>query len=550
MSEIQGLTVPQSAQPIADTPPSAGAPSLLRRLWPWFAAIASGALLSCAYPPVDRGGLVWFSLTPLLAAIWVSGSRSPGLLGYVAGVVFFTLTFQWLGVLGTLFETPLLHGLPLLLALYLALYPAAWCWFLGKVLVPPGESRRFSDSWRNLAYGVAAASCWAILEWVRGWLFGGFGWNGLGVALHRDLPTIQIAEITGVAGLSWLVAFVNVMAVIVVRRIIGELGPVFLKRIRWEFSITITVVVAVFAHGVRALMAAPRTASKNVRIAAIQPNIPQQEKFDKSFEDDVFKQLERLTVPLAAFEPDLVLWPESATPRGIFADQTNFDFVQRIASEIRAPLLLGTVTNDADRGDYNAAMLVSAKESDLVVHDVYAKIRLVPFGEYLPLRPILNPIAGDLVPGDFDSGSAMTIFEGAGFGKFAALICFEDTAGDLTRRFVKDGAQALINLTNDGWFLRSCEPEQHLANAVFRAVETRRPLVRCCNTGVTAVVQPTGKVELWIQPHTQGGAVKSVPFLKGPLTFYTRYGEWFIWSCFGPTLAALALRIRARKQRA
>jgi apolipoprotein N-acyltransferase len=144
----------------------------------------------------------------------------------------------------------------------------------------------------------------------------------------------------------------------------------------------------------------------------------------------------------------------------------------------------------------------------------------------------------------------MTIFEGAGFGKFAALICFEDTAGDLTRRFVKDGAQALINLTNDGWFLRSCEPEQHLANAVFRAVETRRPLVRCCNTGVTVLVQPTGRVERWIQPHTQGGAVKSVSFLDGPLTFYTRYGDWFTWSCFGPTLAAVAWSIRTRQRRA
>src|SRR6478735_4183669 len=175
------------------------------------AAVVSGVLLACAYPPLDWGGVIWIALTPLIAAVWIGGSRRAGLLGYVAGVVFFTLTFHWLGVLAILFETPLLYALPLLLALYLALYPALWCWFLGKVLAT-GDQRRFPSSLRNLAFGATAASAWTILEWVRGWLFGGFGWNGLGVALHRDLGTIQIAEVTGLSGLNWLITFINVMA--------------------------------------------------------------------------------------------------------------------------------------------------------------------------------------------------------------------------------------------------------------------------------------------------------------------------------------------------
>jgi apolipoprotein N-acyltransferase len=518
-----------------------------RRIWPWIAAFTTGLLLAGAFPPVDRGGLIWFALAPLVTAVWFSGSRRPGLLGYLAGLVFFTLTFHWLGALGVLFQAPLLYGLPLLLGAYLALYPAAWCWFLGKVLAPPGESRRFSNSWRNLGMGIVAASAWTLLEWVRGWLLGGFGWNSLGVALHRDLATMQIVELTGVPGLTWLVTFVNVMGVIVVRRIVGDLGPRFLTRIRWEFSITVALVVGVFAYGVRALSASRQLPAKTVRIAAVQPNIPQQQKFDTALEDEVFAQLERLTLPLAAFHPDIVLWPESATPRGLFADQTNFDFVKRIAADVRAPLLLGTVTSDADRGDYNCAMLVSSNGEELTVHDVYAKMRLVPFGEYLPLRPILDPIAGNLVPGDFKPGEKMTIFE-RNFGRFAALICFEDTAGDLTRRFVRDGAEALINITNDGWFLRTAGAEQHFANAVFRAVENRRPLVRCCNTGVTALVLPTGQVERWIQPHTQGGSIKPVSFLGGPLTFYTRMGNWWIWGCFFPVVLAIAFRLRARRK--
>jgi apolipoprotein N-acyltransferase len=526
--------------------PRNGALPWLRAVWPWLAAIASGLLLAGAYPPVDRGGLIWFALTPLVAAIWSSGTRRPGLLGYVAGLIFFTLTFHWLASLGSLFEIRLLYGLPLLLAAYLALYPALWCWFLARVLAPAAEARSFPNSWRNLAIGATAASAWVLLEWIRGWLLGGFGWNGLGVALHRDLPTIQIAEITGLAGLTWLVAFVNVMAVVIVRRIIAELGPVFLKRIRWEFSITVTLVVITFAYGARILFSSRSEIGSPVRIAVIQPNIPQQQKFDDAFEAEVFQHFERLTLPLDAFEPDLILWPESSTPKGLFSDQTNFDFVERIAAQVKAPLLLGTIINEPQRGDFNAAALVSAQNGELTLHGTYAKIRLVPFGEYLPLRPLLNPIAGDLVPGDFDAGENLTVFEGPRGSRFASLICFEDTDGDLTRRFVKRGAQALINLTNDGWFLRTAGMEQHLANSVFRAIENRRPLVRCCNTGVTALVRPTGQVDRWIEPHTQGGAIKSVNFSDHPLTFYTRHGEWVVWSCFAPVGVAIGFRLRSR----
>jgi apolipoprotein N-acyltransferase len=518
------------------------ASSAIVREWPWAAAVASGLLLALCYAPWNHRGLVWFALVPLIAAVWFGPARQAARLGWLAGLVFFSATFHWLAALGELYANPLLRGLPLLLGAYLALYPAVWAWLLARLVAPNPEARRFPKTWSNLGAGALAASAWTALEWVRGWLFGGFGWNGLGVALHADLPMIQIADVTGVSGLSWLVAFANVMAVIVVRRIAGELGPGFLRRIRWEFSLSLALVVAVFSYGIRKLMSPPE-AGRTISVVAVQPNIPQREKFDPAFEDQVLAQLEQRTLMWSGFAPDLILWPESATPRGLLADQAMFAFVARIASETKTPLLLGTVTHDLETGrTFNSATLVAARDGELTVLGTHHKMHLVPFGEYLPLRPLLEPIAGNLVPGDFDAGGEFTLLGHEQTGRLGALICFEDTVPAAARGFTLRGAEALVNVTNDGWFLRTCAAEQHLANAVFRAVENRRPLIRCANTGVTALVQPSGHIEQWVAPHTAGAALKPVRLAATGLTFYTRHGDWPAWlSCGAVVFGAVRL---------
>ena len=531
-------------------------PSTFPRLWPWLAAAASGVLLALCFAPWKITPLAWVALAPLICAVWFSRepARRPGLraalLGYVAGLVFFTMVFYWLGALAPLFAQPWLYALPLLLALLFGGYFAFWAWFLARVLAATQERRSFPNSWRNLATGALAAAAWIAHEWVRGWLFGGFGWNTLGVTLHADLPIIQIAEITGAAGLSWLVVFVNVMAVIVVRRIAGELGPRFLKRIRWEFSLSVALVVGVFGYGVRALLEkAP--ASIPLRITAVQPNIPQTLKFSADGEDEIFQQVGSLTdLAAAASQSDLLLWPESATPRGMYADDLNYRFVMDRAESLPGGFLLGTVEDDPARGAaYNTAKLFTARGEK---QQTYRKMHLVPFGEYLPLRPLLGPIAGGLVPGDFARGGEPLVFELPQPAlKFAALICFEDTLGELTREFVKGGAQLLVNLTNDGWFLRTAGAEQHLHNAVLRAVENRRPLVRCANTGFTCAIDPHGHIDSWLPPFQQGFAAREVRVPAHPaLTFYTRHGDWLSHAAALVTALAILRALRRPLRRA
>jgi apolipoprotein N-acyltransferase len=231
-----------------------------------------------------------------------------------------------------------------------------------------------------------------------------------------------------------------------------------------------------------------------------------------------------------------------------------------LTASAESDLLLGTI--DDENGDvYNAALLVSDGGERV---QVYRKLHLVPFGEYVPGRhrvPLLARIVGDQVPGDFKAGKEYTVFAlTTGDVQVAPLICFEDTIGELTRQFVlpsetNPGANLLVDITNDGWFLHSAGSHQHLANAIFRCVETRRPMVRAANTGVTCFINQFGRVTQMLRDETGSTFTEGVLTgeIKVPteheLTFYTRHGELFAKFCAVITLLAIlaASAIRRRK---
>ena len=550
--------------------------------WPWLAAIASGLLATGCFAPFNQSWLCWFALTPLLAAIWFSGENSKRrwlrdlLLGYVAGVVFFTGVFAWLGALGTLFENFWLYGLSLLLSLYLGMNFAFWSWLCGLVRPSPMKMEPTKDKWsemleragkapgnipttpwlrstNNLWLAVLLASAWSTHEWIRGWLFGGFGWNGLGVALWARWPLIQIVEFTGVPGLSFMIAFANVIALTTACRLFLEAR---LHRMRPHYDLTLTMagIVGVLAFGVHIAQNRPHITP--VRVAVVQANVPQKQKFDPQFTPQIFDRFTRLSaIPLQVEpKPDLLIWPESAMPGPLLEDEETHRFVMDFSASNKTDLLLGTI--DVENGhDYNAAALVSDTGQRV---QLYRKVHLVPFGEYIPLRhsfPLFAVVASHWVPGDFKAGQDHTVFRLTNRDvQVAPLICFEDTIGELTRQFVLKGANLLANVTNDGWFLHSAGSQQHLANAVFRCVETRRPMVRAANTGVTCFVNEFGRVTQLLQDETGGTFTEGV--LAGEvnvpterdLTFYTRHGELFAELCACITLIAIVIGVVRRKR--
>ena len=586
---------------------------LLRLLWPWLAAITTGVLYAACFPPFNYDWLCWIALTPLLAAIWFSGAerkrRWPRdiLLGYVAGVSFFWSVFPWL-------RTVTVSGW-LIVGAYMAIYIALWSWLCGllrpglrKVRDKPVEglaavnrrlnekygakgtgtvaaalSRREIDSSQNaaterrdysaelppdsparrspwlssinnlrLAFFLAAA--WVAQEWLRSIVFSGWGWNTLGTALHRQIVLIQIAELTGVAGISFMVAFVNVILLATVRRLILE-AQVKPRRLHFDLTLTMVGLVGVMAFGLNCLQVHPET--KPLTVALVQPNIPREEKFTIEFANKTFDLFTRLSRPTleSSIKPDLLVWPESAMPGPVLGDELSHRFVMDFSASAKTDLMLGTIDQDEEHA-YNAALLVSDGGAHL---QIYRKVHLVPFGEYVPGRhtiPLLARVVGDQVPDDFAFGKEFTVFKLTGDkAKVAPLICFEDTIGDLARQFVLNGANLLANVTNDGWFLRSAGSRQHLANAVFRCVETRLPLVRAANTGVTCFVNEFGNITQTLldengTPFTQGTLTGQVGVVSNPeKTFYVLHGELFAYSCVGFSALVLIFLVVRRATR-
>jgi len=550
----------------------------ITKLWPWLAAILSGLLYAACFAPFNLTWFCWIALTPLIAAIWFSGTESRHswlrglLLGYVAGLTFFWIVFSWLTTVTVLGW--------FLLAFYMAIYFAIWTWFCDllrprasksqspvaskwdrmlararSTAAPPQSPWTKSTSNLRLAFILAAA--WTTLEWLRGWVFSGFGWNCLGVALHDKWPLIQITELTGVAGLSFMVAFTNVIVITTVYRLIVE-ARTHVIRPHFDFTLTMAAIVGVLTFGLRATQVS--SPNKPLRVAAVQSNVPQNQKFDPQFTRRIFDQFRRLSeIALRSNPPpDLLVWPESSMPGPVLADQESNRFVMDLAASSETDLLLGTI--DVDKRDvYNAALLVSDGGERV---QVYRKIHLVPFGEFVPGRhrvPLLAQIVGDQVPGDFKGGTEYTVFTLTDSDVHVApLICFEDTIGELTRQFVlpnetSPGANLLVDMTNDGWFERSAGSHQHLANAIFRCVETRRPMIRAANTGVTCFINHLGRVTQKLRDDTGSTFTEGVLAgeIKVPteheLTFYVRHGELFAKACAAITLGSVLVLFGVRR---
>ena len=523
-----------------------------RSLWPWLSAALSGVLLVLCYAPFDQAWLVWIALAPLISAVWFGpvDARRPLLakaaLGYVTGTVFFLGSLFWL-------TTVTVPGW-FILGMFLAVYPAVWAGAVFVMATPRETEGAARSVWlssrRNLLAGLLAASAWVALELLRANVFTGFGWNALGVALHANIPLIQLTSLTGVGGLSFLAVLSSAIAVATVRRLALEArgGKI---RAHFDFTLTLALIVGAFTYGLRQLGVPADTFP--VSIAAVQPSIPQNEKWNPAAENCIYATLERLTDAAVAMQPDLLLWPEAATPRGFFQDPVASQFVKKQAAKGDFALMFGTLILSHE-ADYNAAVMLIGPDPE---PQVYPKSHLVMFGEYVPFResfPLFAILVGNLVPADFDAGEGPIIFHLPDPpAAMAPLICFEDTLGYLARDAAERGAQMFVNITNDGWFKRSAGSRQHAAHAVFRCAETRRPMVRCANTGVTCVIDRAGRVRQTLQS-ASGDTFGEGVLLAGidvpsepPRTFYMKHGELFSGICLALTAAALGAVIIRRR---
>ena len=495
----------------------------------------SAVLLIFSFPKFDLEFLAWLALVPFFYAIEGKGLFESFRLGFITGAFSFLGIVYWIVVaVHTYGNVPLVLSIFILLLLvaYLSLFTGVFACLTRFIQVHSGlESVLFTPF------------VWVALEYLRSFLLTGFPWAELGHYQYLNLPFIQMADMTGVYGPSFVIVLVNATLFSVFRQGSKRVFPLR------EIAITAVLLLAALIYGYVKMGEIDREISRqpSLRIGLVQGNIDQSIKWDESFQRETLNIYDRLSLKVEAGKPDLIIWPETATPF-FFQDAKEFQpFILNVPEKTNAFLLFGSPSYRVERGKashYNSAYLFSPSR-ELV--GKYDKIHLVPFGEYVPLSNLLFFIGslGEGI-GDFRSGRGITNFS-LPRARFGVVICFEIIFPDLCRRFVREGADFLVTITNDAWFGRTSAPYQHFAIAVLRAVENHVFVARAANTGISGFIDPKGSIMKKGGIFTEEAINGTIRLMKSK-TFYTLYGDVFAWLCCAVSLGLLGYAI-LQKQR-
>jgi len=401
------------------------------------------------------------------------------------------------------------------MALAMALFPAVFAYVLVRT-----ENAGFSAA-------VIAPFLWTGLEYIRTYVFTGFPWDLVGYSQAGRLTLIQLADITGIYGISFLVVLGNAAIWKALRCWITA------EQRAWRMIVVSALVLGLsVAYGHVRLAAFPEDRSgRHFQLGLLQGNIPQDQKWELAARRQTFNTYQRLGSEAVREGAQLLIWPETSLPVFFGGSDPEWKVAGLISKTLGAPMLVGAPAAKEEQGKtvyHNSAFLVDGE----TILSRYDKMHLVPFGEYMPLTWLL-PLGPGIAAreADYSPGRSMAVMSAGGSPLFSVLICYEAIFPDLARMAVQDGARMLVNITNDGWFGRTAAPYQHLAMAGLRSVENRVWLVRCANTGISAAFDPAGRMQGSL-PLEQEGVLR-VPVPSSPQAgyFYSRFGDVFAWCC-------------------
>ena len=411
-------------------------------------------------------------------------------------------------------------------------YLAVW-WFMPRLIGRPHLTRILAI--------VGLAGLWVLIEWTRTWLLGGFPWLPLAASQWERATILQVAAYTGAYGVSFVLVIMNLGFAAYAHRLFWEGATGFAKRSQEFFFALFLLLACICIHFTEAFHR-PRFVTPLARVAFVQPDIPQELKWDPSKRAAILKILEQATLAAAAARPNLILWPEAVTPLAVQSDEALRDFVGSLARQAQVPLLLGSIAtehlNQPDEKWLNGAFVVRPDTG--LAPDYYAKRKLVPFGEYVPLRPLFGwlkkfvPIGDDFTAGEDSSPLLLPLRpEPLVVGP---LICYEDVFPQLARRSAIAGASVLTVLTNNAWFGEGGAAYQHAAHSVLRAVETRRPVLRCGNAGWSGWIDEFGGVRATLLDENDSIYFRGARIITvtrdarwiGRESYYVTHGDWFV----------------------
>ncbi len=480
-------------------------------------SVASGVLLFFSFPKFGFGIFAWFSLVPLLYVLRGKSLSEGILIGFITGLVCNIGIIYWVTIVVVKYGyLPFYLGVlvMLLLAVYLSVYVSI---FSAGVIFFRG---------RGIPEIISAPLLWTCLEYGKSNFFTGLPWENLAYSQYLNTSLIQIADITGIYGITFLVVFINC--------VLYDLIFVHTKKrkVLSEVVIGCVLVALVLSYGVLRIDSLRETLkdARSVKVALIQGNIDQSIKWNPRYQSETLNTYRDLSLGALQSEGGLIVWPETAVPLFFQNVDDNHRDILRIAKKSKSYLLFGSPSFVREEGEthlLNSAYLISPAGN---VVGKYDKVHLVPYGEYVPFRSFF-PFLEKLVvgAGDFCSGRGYYPLEMNG-EKVGVLICFESIFPEISREYRKRGASLLVNITNDAWFGKSSAPYQHLSMAVFRAVENRLCLVRAANTGISAIIGPTGKIISKTGLFERTSFTGTVQFINHK-TFYSRYGDLFALLC-------------------
>jgi apolipoprotein N-acyltransferase len=500
--------------------PSAGAKSA--------AAVLSGVLLVVCFPLADLGSVAFVALVPLLLSLRGSSWREAAHRGFLCGAVFFTGLLYWLVHVMTHYGgLPLVAGVGFLLLLvgWLALFFAGFAACQAVLLERRGP-----------AAFLLAPVLFVAFEILRGRLLTGFPWGLIGYTQWRRPALVQLTAWGGIYALSFLVVLVNAAVALL-------LAGGRSRRSGFAAAAALLAAVAAGGAGKIALRGVARGDGEPITVAAIQANVPQEIKWLRGHETQIVSGLLAQSASAAAQGARLVVWPESSSPLALSygddpgapaappaRDREPFEQVASWVRSARLTLLTGSVGYRRVEGRlraYNSAFVIGP---DGVPAASYDKVHLVPFGEYVPLQRLLffvdrmvQGAVAEFLPGERTEPLP------TGVGRAGTFVCYEAIFPELVRRVARR-ADFLVNITNDAWFGKSAAPYQHLAMASVRAAENRRWMVRAANTGISAIIDPAGRVRRRTPLEVETVLLGSVA-PRSDTTFYARTGDLFAWAC-------------------
>jgi apolipoprotein N-acyltransferase len=481
-------------------------------------ALLSGLLLFFSFPKFGNGILVWVALLPLFHALRDAKPKEGFKIGFLTGMIANVGILYWISYVVVQYGyLPIYAGIAavLLLAAYLSLYTAFFA--MGVVFLRD----------RGNAVYLSAPLLWTVLEFARSHFLTGFPWENLAHSQYLFGNIIQIADITGTYGITFTIVLVNVV-------LYNVLAAQF-RNIRYpvvEVATACAVFMVIYGYGhfrVAAIQESLKKASP-MEVALVQGNIDQNIKWDARYQSETLNIYSSLSLHAIPAQGGLIIWPETAAPFYFEQPDPLREEVVQLARISGRPILFGSPRYEEEKGRASFMNSAYLLRPDGIIAGKYDKVHLVPYGEYVPLRKLF-PFIGKLVAGvgDFRPGAGFVPLVSDGH-RLGVLICYEGIFAEAARDYKRNQADLLVNITNDAWFGKTSAPYQHLSMTVFRAVENRLYLVRAANTGISAVIDPTGVI-------LSRTGVFERTVLKGEVKFidektiYAAYGDLFVYLC-------------------